>query len=93
MSILIQLRNKEGKPIKDKPLSIDTDGALWNFTDPNKTTTGNTSPDEGNLAIQLVRLFPPDSSDPEAPPVDKSPKPVTLNVRLGLVANGITIEL
>lgn len=93
MSILIQLRNKDGQPIKDKALSIDTDGALWNFADPNQSTTGNTAPDEGNLSIQLVRVFPPDSIDPEAPPVDKSPKPVTLNVRLGLVANGITIEL
>lgn len=93
MSILIQFRNKDGQPIKSKALSIDTDGGLWNFTDPNQTTTGDTAPDEGNLAIQLVRVFPPDSADPEAPPVDKSPKPVTLNVRKGLVANGITVEM
>jgi hypothetical protein len=93
MSILIQFRSKDGQPIKSKALSIDTEGGLWNFTDPSKTTTGDTAPDEGNLAIQLVRVFPPDSADPEAPPVDKSPKPLTLNVRKGLVANGITIEM
>jgi hypothetical protein len=93
MSILIQFRNKDGQPIKNKALSIDTDGGLWNFTDPNKTTTGDTAPSEGDLAIQLIRVFPPDSADPEAPPVDKSPKPVTLNVRKGLVANGITVEM
>ena len=90
MSILIQYRDKTGKPIKSKALSINTDGVLWNFTDLTKQTTGDTAPDEGNLAIQLKRIFPA-STDPSAPPVDKSPKPATLNVRKGLVANGITV--
>jgi hypothetical protein len=90
MSILIQYRNKDGQPIKNKALSIDTDGVLWNFTDPAKATTGDTAPDEGNLAIQLKRIFPA-PTDPQAPPIDKSPKPATLNVRKGLVTNGITI--
>ncbi|MEA2338477.1 MAG: hypothetical protein QOE82_2484 [Thermoanaerobaculia bacterium] len=90
MAILIQYRDKDGKPIKGKALSIETDGVLWNFTDDAKNVTGDTAPNEGNLSIQLKRIFPA-PTDPQAPPVDKSPRPATLNVRKGLVTNGITV--
>jgi len=95
MSLLIQLRDKDGQPIKKKPLSIDADGAMWDYATPDDATkiiTGDTGQDAGNLSIVLTRTFPV-SADPAAPPPDKSAKPVTVNVRLGLVAAGVTISL
>lgn len=91
MSVLLQLRDKSGQPITEKPLSITCEGALWNFTDPTKTKTGKDQDDAGDLAITIKRVFPPDP-DPEHP-VDLSPKPFTLNVRHGLVVNAITRNL
>jgi hypothetical protein len=91
MSILLQLRDKEGKPIAKKALSIGVEGALWNFTDPAKVITGEDEADAGDLAIQVKRVFQK-AVDAEHP-VDMSPQPVTISVRHGLVVSSITRNL
>ncbi|MES1243868.1 MAG: hypothetical protein ABUT39_19845 [Acidobacteriota bacterium] len=90
LSLLIQLRNKDGQPIGGKAISIDTDGVPWSFEDEDATTTGQSGADAGNVSILLKRTFPAPATA-EAAPVDKSPKQSTVNVRLGLVANGLTV--
>lgn len=89
LSLTVQLRDKEGKPIGDREISIDTDGVAWSFADPNVIKTAGSGPDAGNVKILLQRTFQP--TPPDAEPVDKSPRQSTVNARLGLVANGLTV--
>jgi hypothetical protein len=80
MSVLLQLRRTDGTPIAGKPISIDSDGAPWTFTNPAQTVTNAT----GDLAITLRREFVGETPD-------LSPKPVVLTARLGLVSNSETL--
>lgn len=89
LSVLIQLRNKDGQPIGGKAISIQTDGIPWSFTPASASTTGTSGADAGNVSILLKRSFP--APPPDTPPLDKSPKQFAVSARLGLVTNGLTV--
>lgn len=80
MSALLELRKQDGTPIAGKSLSIETDGAPWNFSVAGAETTDVA----GQVAITLRRDFLGDAPD-------IAPKDVVLSARLGLVANSTTL--
>lgn len=92
LSIVIQLRNRNGEPIAGKPLAIDTEGTPWTFVPATAKVTGATgTPEAGNLTILLKRTFP---VPPEgAPPVDTTPKSVVVSAVLGAVSNRTTVTI
>jgi len=87
MSVLIQLRNQTGGPISGKHVSIDTDGAPWEFD--GADTTGPAGADAGNVKIKLRRTFAPTPAG--AQPVDTSPKAIIFSARLGMVNTNTTV--
>lgn len=80
MSALLELRKQDGTPIAGKSLSIETDGAPWNFSVAGVETTDAA----GQVAITLRRDFLGDAPD-------IAPKDVVLSARLGLVSNSTTL--
>ena len=87
LSLLIQLRRIDGTAITGAAISVETDGMPWAYADPTKTTTDAT----GNLAVNVQRTFVPAAAG--APPTDTTPVPVVVTVRLGLVANSVTVSI
>jgi hypothetical protein len=87
LSVLIQLRNRNGQPIEGKSISIDTEGTPWTFVPDDEDVTNA----DGNLEILLKRTFPqpPDG----APPVDTTPKSIVVSAILGAVSNRTTVTL
>lgn len=87
LSVLIQLRNRNGQPIEGKSISIDTEGIPWTFVPDDADVTNA----DGNLEILLKRTFPqpPDG----APPVDTAPKSVIVSAILGAVSNRTTVTI
>jgi hypothetical protein len=83
MSVLIQLLSQAAAPISGKHISIDTDGAPWEFDGADTTNAA------GNVTIKLRRTFP--APQQGAQPVDDSPKAVIVTARLGLVSNDTTV--
>lgn len=80
MSALLELRRRDGSPIPDKAISIETDGAPWSFASAAATKTDAS----GQVAIVLRRDFLGDAPD-------TSPQDVVLSARLGLVSNSTTL--
>ena len=92
LSVLIQLRDRSGKPIAGKALSIDTEGTPWAFVPATERVTGpEGTPTAGNIEILLKRSFP---EPPEgAPPVDTTPRSVVVSAILGSVSNRTTVTI
>ena len=80
MSALLELRKQDGTPISGKSISIETDGAPWNYSVAGAETTDAS----GQVAITLRRDFLGDAPD-------TLPKDVVLSARLGLVSNSTTL--
>lgn len=79
-SALLELHKRDGAAIADKAISIETDGAPWEFS-----TAGLEKTDaNGQVAITLRRDFLGDAPD-------TSPKDVVLSARLGMVSNSTTL--
>lgn len=92
LSVLLQLRDRSGKPIPGKALSIDTEGIPWTFVPATEKVTGpKDTPTAGNLEILLKRSFP--EPPPDAPPVDTTPKSVVISAVLGAVSNRTTVTI
>jgi hypothetical protein len=87
LSVLIQLRNRNGEPIEGKSISIDTEGTPWTFVPDGADITSA----DGNVEILLKRTFPqpPDG----APPVDTTPKSIIVSAILGAVSNRTTVTI
>jgi hypothetical protein len=81
LSVQLNLRNPSGVPIKDKLLSIETEGIAWNYVpEDNKLTDV-----DGNVEIELTRSIPKAAEGEPAP--DTSAKPVVVAAFLGMVSN------
>lgn len=86
MSVMVQYNRRDGAPIPNKLISIETQGASWAYLD----ATGTVSPtpvqtDAGGLVrLQLRREF----LDPKA---DRSPANIVITARKGLVSNSTTV--
>ncbi len=78
MSVMLEYRNRDGNPIDNKLLSIDTDGASWSYVGGDHTNA------DGQVEILLTRTF----VDPE---VDTAPTDVIVSARIGLVQNSTTV--
>ena len=87
LSVLIQLRKRNGEPIEGKSLSIDTEGIPWTFVPDDAEVTNA----DGNIEILLKRTFPqpPDG----APPVDTTPKSIVVSAILGSISNRTTVTI
>lgn len=79
-SALLALSKRDGTAIADKVISIETDGAPWEFANAGAEKTDAS----GEVAITLRRDFLGDAPD-------TSPKDVVLTARIGLVSNSTTL--
>jgi hypothetical protein len=78
MSVLLEYRRRDGTPIANKLISIDSEGAAWSYVGGNQTNAS------GQLEILLTRTF----IDPAA---DTTPTDVIISGRIGLVQNSTTV--
>jgi hypothetical protein len=81
VTIIAFKRDGTANADKTLPLSIDVQGAMWAFNDPDTATETD---GEGRVFITLSRILPvaAGATDPDRTPVD-----VTVTVRLGLVSS------
>lgn len=80
MSVLIQYNRRNGEPIPDKPISVDTDGVPWSFAGGPSAVTDAT----GRVEITLRRDFLGDEAD-------TSPADFIVSARIGLVQNTVAV--
>jgi hypothetical protein len=80
MEVLFEYRRRDGAPIVDKALSIDTPGVTWSYADPAKTKT-----DASGLRILLQRDFIDEKADTTA-------KDFVVTARIGIVQNATTVS-
>ncbi len=78
MSLLIQYNLRNGDPIQNKTISIETDGVSWEYAGTNITDI------EGQVEIMLRREF----LDEEA---DTAPVSFIVSARKGMVQNSVTV--
>ncbi|MBI5550033.1 MAG: hypothetical protein HY911_00905 [Desulfobacterales bacterium] len=78
MSVMLEYRRRDGAPIANKLLSIDTQGATWEYVGTQTTSAA------GQVEILLTRTF----LDPEA---DTTPTDVIITARIGLVQNSTSV--
>ena len=78
MSLLIQYNLRNGNPIENKTISIETDGVSWEYAGVATTDT------DGQVEILLRRTF----LDEEA---DTSPVSFVVSARKGMVQNSVTV--
>ncbi len=79
LSVLLEYTRRDGTPIANKAIAIESEGAAWEHVGGSGVTDA-----QGRMEILLHRYF----LDPEA---DTSPINVTLSARVGLVQNTTTL--
>lgn len=80
MEVVIQFTTRQGAPIANKELSVETSGLTWEYTGAHTTDA------QGNVSIQLTRSF----VDADA---DTTPANFVVTVRKGMVSNSITVQM
>lgn len=88
-AVTIMAYRRDGTPNANigLPLSIEVEGAMWSFTDPN---AGTTTDGNGRVFLTVSRMLPvaAGGTDPDRTPVD-----VKVTVRLGLVSSTTVLSL
>lgn len=80
LSLLIQYNRRNGSPIANKAISVETNGLPWSFAGGPAAVTDA----DGQVEITLTRTF----ADPEA---DTAPADFIVSARIGLVQNSVTV--